>query len=160
MGELFSLPVITNQKMSLLELTDSEKAQFILSEGDLIFSRTSLVVEGAGKCSIIGKHDSPMTFESNMIRVRLDGTQISPKYAFHFFNSSEGRRRIRRIVGFTAAAAIASSDLIKVKIPKVDLEEQLKIIALLERFVKIIEQTQNSISVAERMKKLLINKVF
>lgn len=160
MGELFAFPIIKDQEMALIELTSNEKKQFIVEEGDLIFARRSLVVEGAGRCSIIGEHSTPMTFESSMIRARLDKNQILPIYVYHFFKSKEGRKRIRRIVGFTTVAGITSSDLAKVHVPTVSNNRQNAIIEFLEQFELIFTSINSKIKSSKALQKSLINQIF
>ncbi|ASO05104.1 restriction endonuclease subunit S [Arenibacter algicola] len=160
MGELFAYPIIRDEEMSLIELTAKEKEQFVVEVGDLIFARRSLVIEGAGKCSIIGEHQSPMTFESSMIRIRLNEDEINPKYVFHFLKSNEGRKRIRRIVGFTTVAGITSTDLAKVKVPTVSLSRQKQILELLEQFENIFGDIMSKITNSKALQKSLINQIF
>lgn len=160
MGELFAYPVITDEEMSLISLTDKEKEQFLVDEGDLIFARRSLVVEGAGRCSIIGRHHTPMTFESSMIRVRLDSNKVNPKYIYHFLKSDEGKRRIRRIVGFTTVAGIASSDLASIKVPIVSIERQNQITNYLSMFDTLFLTLISKVSNSKALQKSLINQIF
>jgi len=71
MGELFANDRIYDIPMELVPLKESEKANAKVECGDLLFARQSLVLEGAGKCSIV-MEVSPLTvFESHLIRVRL-----------------------------------------------------------------------------------------
>ena len=53
MGELFEYERLSNQPMELVPLSASEIEKFSLKSGDLLFARQSLVLEGAGKCSIV-----------------------------------------------------------------------------------------------------------
>ncbi|MEH6472225.1 MAG: restriction endonuclease subunit S [Halopseudomonas sp.] len=160
MGELFAYPIIEDEEMSLIQLTDKEKCNFLVEEGDLIFARRSLVVEGAGKCSIIGKHSTPMTFESSMIRARVDTSKINPKYIFHFLKSKEGQRRIRRIVCFTTVAGITSSDLANVKIPYVSFKRQNAIVEHLDSHDNVFNSLDVNINNSKALNKSLINQVF
>jgi len=160
MGELFAYPIIKEQEMSLITLNEKEMANFAVKEGDLIFARRSLVIEGAGKCSIIGKHNSPMTFESSMIRVRLDSEQVNPKYIYHFLKSKEGRKRIRRIVGFTTVAGITSTDLAKVKVPIPSLQKQNEIVGFLDQFDDSFLSVVMSRETSKELLNSIINKVF
>lgn len=71
MGELFAHSRIKNAAMDRVPLNDAEAEKFLLHPGDLLFARQSLVLEGAGKCSIFLGDDEPVTFESHVTRVRL-----------------------------------------------------------------------------------------
>ena len=87
MGELFAHPRISNVPMERVPLTQSEAGRFLLEEGDLLFARQSLVLEGAGKCSIFLGDAEPVTFESHLTRVRLDQEKAHPGYYFYYLQS-------------------------------------------------------------------------
>ena len=71
MGELFANDRIYDIPMELVPLKESEKVNAKVECGDLLFARQSLVLEGAGKCSIV-MEVSPLTvFESHLIREDL-----------------------------------------------------------------------------------------
>ena len=72
MGELFSNDRIGNIEMERVQMSDKELENMLVQQGDLLFARQSLVLAGAGKCSIVQEVDEPTTFESHLIRVRLD----------------------------------------------------------------------------------------
>jgi type I restriction enzyme, S subunit len=87
MGELFAYPRINDPCMELVELNDKEKEAFNILEGDLLFARQSLVLEGAGKCSIVIKVASLTTFESHLIRVRLKKKVCNALYSASLFST-------------------------------------------------------------------------
>lgn len=112
MGELFAHPRLRNAVMDRVPLSDSEAQKFLLKEGDLLFARQSLVLEGAGKCSIFLSDDEPVTFESHVTRVRLDQGKADPRFYFYYFQSHHGTSAIRSIVEQGAGASgIRGSDL-------------------------------------------------
>lgn len=49
MGELFAYPRLRNAPMDRVPLSRAEAERFLLNEGDLLFARQSLVLEGAAK---------------------------------------------------------------------------------------------------------------
>lgn len=66
MGELFANDRIYDIPMEFVPLKESEKLNARVECGDLLFARQSLVLEGAGKCSIV-MEVSPLTvFEACM----------------------------------------------------------------------------------------------
>jgi type I restriction enzyme, S subunit len=72
MGEIFAYSRIGNIDMDRVPLSENEALGYLLEPGDLLFARQSLVLSGAGKCSIILKQKEPVTFESHIIRARLN----------------------------------------------------------------------------------------
>ena len=131
MGEIFSHDRIGNIPMDRVPLSDKEAKKYILEHGDLLFARQSLVLSGAGKCSIFLGDSEPVTFESHLIRARLDPRIADPAFYFYFFKSPLGRHTIETIVEQVAAAGIRGSDLAKLRVPAPPLDEQRVIASIL-----------------------------
>jgi type I restriction enzyme S subunit len=110
--------------MKRVELSDSERERFTISEGDLLFARRSLVAEGAGKCSVVLEVDDPTTFESSIIRARPDRSKATPLFLYYFFNSPAGYHALDTIRRHVAVAGITGSDLSRLEIPIPSLPEQ------------------------------------
>ena len=89
--------------------------------------RQSLRYEGAGKCIYVGPREEPRTWESHLIRVRLDQNKCDPRYYYYFFRSPSGRSTIESIIEQVAAAGIRGSDLRRLKVPVPQRDEQEKI---------------------------------
>lgn len=131
MGELFGYPRIRNIPMDLVPITEREKECFLLS-GDLLFARQSLVLEGAGQCSIFLGNNFPTVFESHLIRCRLNHEIAHPEFYFYFFQSHEGKALIKSIVEQGAGASgIRGSDLIELQVPCPPIQFQKKVSSIL-----------------------------
>ena len=139
MGELFSNDIIRAIDMPRVPVTDTELRTASIEEGDLLFARQSLVLEGAGKCSIVKEIDSPTVFESHLIRCRINKSLALPEYIYYYFKSREGRHNIESIVEQVAAAGIRGRDLIKLYITIPSIEEQRRIVDILLSFDEKIE---------------------
>ena len=124
MGEMFGLDFISNQEMSRVSLTPKEVATNSLCNGDLLFGRRSVVPEGAGKCSLVIDPSEPMTFESSIIRVRLNQAAANPLFQYYFFASPTGRALMNIIVAGTNVKGIRGTELRDLKIPQPPLPEQ------------------------------------
>src|SRR3989442_4449965 len=64
MGELFAYDRIGAIPMDRVVVDERERDYYLLEPGDLLFARQSLVLSGAGKCSVLLETDEPVTFES------------------------------------------------------------------------------------------------
>jgi type I restriction enzyme S subunit len=129
--------------MQRVELTQQELDSHILSEGDLLFARRSIVLEGAGKCALVGTLSEPLSFESSIIRVQLNRDRAYPPFFANWFQSFRGHRTIRRITRQGTIAGIASSDLANLEVPLPPLEEQIKlaeIVSEMESRLKACEE--------------------
>jgi type I restriction enzyme S subunit len=136
MGELFKHRKIGNVEMDRVPLANSELERNLLQSGDLLFARQSLTLAGAGQCSIVIEAEEPRTFESHLIRCRLDSQVANPWFYFYYFLSPQGRARVVSIVEQVAASGIRGSDLarLRVLVPPVALQQQFgEVITPLER---------------------------
>lgn len=130
MGEIFAFDRLGDLNYELVPLTTREQVNGLVEEGDLLFARQSLTYEGAGKCSLVVA-GGMRTWESHLIRVRLNKAQAVPAYYFNYFRSSAGRQSIESIVQQVAAAGIRGSDLAALIVPVPPLATQRAVAALL-----------------------------
>ena len=131
MGELFAYRRIGDIPMELVPVSETEEGKCLLRFGDLLFARQSLVLEGAGKCSIFRGDETKRTFEGHLIRCRLAPERVVSDFYFYFFESPQGKAQIRSIVEQVAAAGIRGSDLRRLNVPLPPLPEQRRIAAVL-----------------------------
>ena len=144
MGELFAHPRIKNLDMDLVQVDDKE-AHFLLEPEDLLFARQSLVLSGAGQCSIFIKNKFPTVFESHLIRCRLDKAISNPYFYFYFFRSPVGRTAIETIAEQGAGASgIRGSDLVNLEVPcppKAYQDDVAKILTALDDRITLLRET-------------------
>lgn len=158
MGELFANSRIYDIPMELVPLTDSEKINCKVERNDLLFARQSLVLEGAGKCSIVMETSSMTVFESHLIRVRLNLKKAYPPFYYYYFASSLSP--ITSIVSQCAQAGIRGSDLgeLYVDLPPVD--TQHRIADILSAYDDLIENNQKQIKLLEETAQRLYKEWF
>lgn len=136
MGELFANDRIYDIPMELVPLKESEKINAKVECGDLLFARQSLVLEGAGKCSIVMEVSLLTVFESHLIRVRLDKTLALPMFYYYYFKSPLSP--MKSIVSQCAQAGIRGSDLQELQVILPPLEEQRRIVDVLSAYDNLI----------------------
>lgn len=158
MGELFSYDRIYDIPMELVPLTENEKEKSKVLEGDLLFARQSLVLEGAGKCSIV-MDVSPLTvFESHIIRVRLNQEIANPMFYYYYFKSPTSP--IKTIVSQCAQAGIRASDLSELLVDIPELAIQDRIADILSNYDNLIENNQKQIKLLEEAAQRLYKEWF
>jgi type I restriction enzyme S subunit len=161
MGELFAFPRIHDAPMDRVPLSDSEEERCLLNNGDLLFARQSLVLEGAGKCSIFLRDNEPVTFESHVTRVRLDSQKASPLFYFYYFQSPHGRAAIRSIVEQGAGASgIRGSDLGRLAVLMLPIETQRTAAEILGTLDDKIELNRKTNETLEAMARALFQSWF
>lgn len=159
MGELFAHSRIRDIDMDKVPVSEKEKVA-LLQPNDLLFARQSLVLAGAGQCSIFLGH-RPTVFESHLIRCRLDEEMYEPKYYYYFFKSSLGRKAIRSIVEQGAAASgIKGSDLIELEVPAPPLQTQKLIANFFDNLDSEIENLHHENTALESIAQRLFRSWF
>ena len=158
MGELFSNGRIYDIPMELVPLNDKEKEVAKVERYDLLFARQSLVLEGAGKCSIVMDVSDLTTFESHLIRVRLDYNIANPLFYYYYFSSSLSP--IRSIVSQCAQAGIKGSDLVQIMVDFPPLHIQHRIATILSSYDSLIENYQKQIKLLDESAQRLYKEWF
>jgi len=160
MGEIFAHDRIKSIPMDRVLIGEREQESCLLEPGDLLFARQSLVLAGAGKCSILLEADEPITFESHIIRARIDRMSADPLFYFYFFRSRMGRGAIESIVEQVAAAGIRGSDLANLEVPKPPLSEQRAIAHILGTLDDKIELNRKMNETLEAMARAIFKSWF
>ena len=160
MGELFAYGRICNPVMDLVPLTENEIKNTKIKEGDLLFARQSLVASGAGKCSIVLTCPEITTFESHLIRVRLDKNKTNPLYYYYYFSSPIGIEKTQSLVSQVAAAGIRGSELAKLNVHYIDKKLQDKIAKILSNYDDLIENNNKRIKILEEIAQKIYKEWF
>jgi type I restriction enzyme S subunit len=160
MGEVFAHRRIHNLDMDRVPMDSKERNSSLLRRGDLLFARQSLVLSGAGKCVLFQGDKEDVTFESHIIRCRLDQRKAEPAFYFYLFQSSQGRALIESIVEQVAAAGIRGSDLGRLVVPVPPLAEQKAIAAVLGALDDKIELNRRMNATLETMARALFQSWF
>ncbi len=158
MGELFANDIISDIPMERVQLSQKEKEKFLVQENDLLFARQSLVAEGAGKCSIVKHLNEETTFESHLIRVRLNENLCNPCYYYYLFQLPYNP--VKTIVNQCAQAGIRGKELVNIKVPLPDIETQNKIADVLSTYDELIENNNKRIAILEQMAENLYKEWF
>lgn len=157
MGELFANDRIGDIDMELVPMNDRELSSMLVKSGDLLFARQSLVLAGAGKCSIISEVTEPTTFESHIIRVRLKSEVADPRFYYYFKSPT---CRIRSIVTQGVQAGIRGNDLKKLKVHIPLVFEQARIVSILSSYDDLIENNRRRIKLLEQAARRLYKEWF
>jgi len=115
-----------------VSVTPKELKRFGLEEGDILFARRSLTLEGAGQCSLVKKLREPTTFESSIIRVRLRKDEIRPAFVNQFLNTDVGYRLRLPLIRQVAVSGVSSEDIATIPVPCPLIDEQDIILSRVE----------------------------
>lgn len=84
-GDLYKTTPINVQNLELFDATEDEKKRFKVEDGDLFFTRSSIVPCGIAHCNVYKEiHLENMVFDSHVIRVRANFKIITPYFLYRF----------------------------------------------------------------------------
>jgi len=91
-GDLYGPIPIDSDALELFDATQTECERFRVEEGDLLFTRSSVVPSGIAQCNIYwSSKPEPVVFDSHVIRLRPDTRKVLPAYLFRFCVGSLAR---------------------------------------------------------------------
>jgi len=152
MTELFKSDILTKEIEEKINVTKKEREKFSLKNGDLLFGRRSLKIEGAGKCVLVSGLYNDAIFESSIIRFSLNQEKAYPLFYLYWFLNDTGYRTIRKIVRIVTVSGVTGKDLERLKIPLPPIKEQIEISNIVQICDRKISDEKN------RKKKLLLLK--
>lgn len=160
MGELFAYDFVGQQDMKRVELNEKELERDTLKDGDILFGRRSLVESGAGKSSIVKNLNEPTTYESSIIRLRLNKKHSNPYFYYYWLLSPSGKGGIASIVTGANVKGIKSSDLKNIVVPAPPLPIQNKIVGILSAYDDLIENNLKRIKLLEEIAQITYEEWF
>lgn len=160
MGELFSIDRIADHNMERVPMSERDRQNYLLKKHDLLFARSSLKAEGTGKTSIIWELNEDMTFESHIIRVRLDTVRAYAPYYYYYFNSERGHANVLSLMNQVSAAGIRASELGLLNVPNPPTTHQRKIAAVLSAYDDLIENNTLRIKILEEITQSIYREWF
>ena len=132
MPQMFRGLIIDTSDAARVEVNSAEIDRYGLRNGDLVFARRSLNLEGAGRCTLVNNLTETTTFESSIIRVRIRQEELLPEFVNYFLNSAIGFRLRLPLIRQVAVSGVSSGDIASIPIPCPSINEQERIIQIIE----------------------------
>ncbi len=132
----------------------------ILKRDDLLFN-TRNTLELVGKVAIWKEELSFAIYNSNLLRIYFDSHYVfSNSFMNYNFNGYSSLKQLKKYAtGTTSVAAIYTRDLNHMKFALPHLDEQLKIVEILETWDNAIEKQKKLVEKLERRKRGLIQQL-
>ena len=128
-----------------VEVTENEKNNVSAKKGDVFFTRTSETREEIGFASVLLEDIEGCVFSGFLIRGRQKQERLLPKYCSYCFKSKKVREQIIKNCIFTTRASLSGANLGLVKIPVPSLEEQARIVAILDKFDALVNDLSSGL---------------
>ncbi|XHR31200.1 MAG: RhuM family protein [Chthoniobacteraceae bacterium] len=150
---------ISPTKLQYSEISDCKLEKFRVQRGDILFNRTNSF-ELVGRTSIF---DLPgdFVFASYLIRLRTLADQLNPFFLNLYLNADETQQRLKGIATRAVSQSNISATRLKgFSLPVPPIEEQCKIVKVLETVQRAIEQQERLLALTAELKKALLHRLF
>ncbi len=143
----------------------SDYPDYVLTEGDLLFTRYNGNPELVGVCGVVPPLTSPLVHPDKLIRCKLVSSGALPDFVAIMANVGASRNYLAKRVRTTAGqAGISGGDLKGLPIPLAPLAEQTRIVAEVERRLSVVEELESVVTAnlqrATRLRQSILQKAF
>lgn len=126
--------IVSSDLTGRVELDASTIERYRVKRGDVFFTRTSETREEVGFASVLLENIEDCVFSGFVLRARPITNVILPEFCKYCFATYEIRKQIIQSSTLTTRALTNGTSLSKVKIMIPPLEEQNRIVSILDRF--------------------------
>ena len=110
-----------------------EYESFSARPGDVIFNRSSLVLNGIGHACLVPDTEEKLVFECHLMRARPNPNEIDSRFLAHYALSPHGRQHLLSRAQTTTMTTIGQGDIREMVIPCPDLTTQRQIASHLDQ---------------------------
>lgn len=159
-GDVYRNYQLPDMVMGLVMSTDSDRENYSVIRGDILFTRTSETIEEIGFSSVCLKTIENATFAGFVIRFRPHGNELLPEYSKYYFRSGIHRRFFVKEMNLVTRASLGQELLKKLPVILPSLKEQEEIANYLDKkcsaIDNLIAKKEQYLSEIENYKKSLI----
>ncbi len=143
--------VVDVEDLKFTNLTDKEKQDLSLKEGDLLLIRSNGSVNLVGRSAVIGNSLDGYSYAGYLVRVRSFPQLISTKYVHLMLESSYVRIQIEGPIRTTSGVKnINSTEISNLLISVPPLEEQKRIVARVDQLMTLCDDLEAKLNQAQR----------
>jgi len=158
--DIFNKDIIYQKPLGLVNASQDELNRYSIKEGDILFVRSSVKLDGVGKVCAVANNLENTSFSGFIIRFRQSELFIDKIFASYYLNSSPIRRQVISKATLSANSNINQESLKSIQIQLPSLEHQRKIAKVLFATDAVIEQTQSAIAKYKAIKQGLLHDLF
>ncbi|OGF25048.1 hypothetical protein A2303_05495 [Candidatus Falkowbacteria bacterium RIFOXYB2_FULL_47_14] len=147
---------ISNDNRKYIKLNNKLLEKFILNDGDILISLTGNV----GRVGRIKKENLPAVLNQRVGKVIIKSKDVFPDYLFHFLKSGIVESKLIRKAKGIAQKNIGSVDIEDIEIPLPPLEDQKRIVKILDKADALRQKRKQAIGLLDDYLKSVFLKMF
>jgi type I restriction enzyme S subunit len=159
-SDMYIETTIDENRLSLLELSPSEFAGNQVLNGDIFFTRSSLVKSGIAVSNIYLGSSSDVTYEGHLIRFRVNTSKVVPLFAHYLFKTALIRTQLIARGKTATMTTIGQADVSSVTLFYPDPDEQQRIASCLSSLDALITTETQKLAALKTHKKGLMQQLF
>ena len=156
---IFGKSVIDTEKLELAEASETQLQEYNLQEGDVLFVRSSVKLEGVGEAAIVPKTLENTTYSGFIIRFR-DEFRLDNNFKRFVFSIPNIRKQIMAQATNSANKNISQPVLENLQIYLPQYEEQKAIGACFSKLDHLITLHQRKCDELQKIKKFMLQNMF
>ena len=123
------------------ELAEGKWKHFQIDAGDILFTISGTI----GRAAIVKPSDLPLLMNTSVVRFKSKVPALSPSFLYHYVRSSYFVLRLQGMATGTAIKNVGPSHLKKMSVPIPPLEEQERIVEVLDEAFTAIDKAKANI---------------
>lgn len=150
---------IDETSLKCVVLSELEKQNLMLKNGDILLVRTNGNPSYIGRCALFENKKGTWVYASYLIRIRVDSKRVIPKFLAKFLQSERVRRQFLSLARTSAGNYnINSEDIRSIIIYLPNLQEQCRIVEIFSELDDTIQKAQENVNKIKELKKILLNQ--
>ena len=145
----------TKLKRVLIPSVDIDR--FRVRPGDILINRVNSLSHLA-KCAFVASCDEPTVYESNMMRLTLDDSQVLREFGFLWLSSDKAKKHLRsRAKRAVAQASVNQTDVLTIPTPRPPRAEQQRIVEISRTLEGRLEAEERALTELSDLKSALMS---
>lgn len=158
--DIFDKDVIDYIPKGLVNVTENELNRYDLKEGDILFVRSSVKLDGVGKVCVVARDLKNTIYSGFIIRLRQSQDFLDKTFASYYLNSRKVRKEIIAKATLSANSNINQESLKTITLIIPPLPQQRKIARILSTCNAVIEKTEAAIAKYQGIKQGMMHDLF